>query len=677
MAGLWLLLAQPSLDVVWEDHPSHFALVLVVALVNVLLAALIGYAARRRSDARLYLVALSFLTAAGFLGLHALATPGVVLAGPNAGFVLATPVGLFLAGIFAAASAADISSLAAARARRWESILAVAVVLLMAAWGLASLLGVGQLGRPLDVEEARGPLALVAWVGVALYLLAGLGYLRLYRRRPSVVSIGIVTAFVLLAEAMYAQTVARNWHATWWEWHVLMALAFGFVAYSAHVQYRREGSVTSLFRSVSLEQTIRSIREEYATALEDLVASLERGATSGSREPLAGVTTRLAATFDLSEGQTSVLERAAEALFSERDQVRRLAAMAAIGREARVIVDEAELLARSLGHLRGAFRREAISIGLLREGRLTFDAGEPGSEGLTGQPSPGQLELAPRAVAEMRSLTLEREDLASIALPLTVKDRAAGVLLVERTGSGSFDERERSLLESLASQLSIALENARLYRQIDQLFRQYMSPDVATALLSDPEQAALGGAIVEVTVLFADLRGFTSFSERALPGEVVGMLNRYFEVVVPIVISQGGTVVQFIGDAIMAIFNAPARQPDHALRAARAALEIQTSVEGIAAGREGWPRFRVGINTGPALVGNVGSTEVRSFTAIGDTVNLAARLQGLAEVGRIVIGEATYAELGASARVEPLGQLEIKGKSRPVEAYVLLALGER
>jgi class 3 adenylate cyclase len=675
MAGLWLLLAQPSLDIVWEDHASHFGLVLAVALINVLLAGLIGSAARRRSDARLYLVALSFLTAAGFLGLHALATPGVVLAGPNAGFVLATPVGLFLAGIFAAASAADVSSLVAARARRWESVLAVAVVLLMAAWGSVSLLGIGQLGRPLDVEEARGPLAVVAWVGVALYLLAGLGYLRLYRRRPSVVSIGIVTAFALLAEALYTQTLARNWHASWWEWHLLMALAFGFVAYSAHVQYRREGSITSLFRSVSLEQTIRSIREEYAAALEDLVASLERGAERGATEPPAGVTARLAATFDLSEGQTSVLERAAEALFSERDQVRRLAAMAAIGRETRVIIDEEELLARSLGHLRGAFRRETISIGLLRDGRLTFAPGAPGSEGLSGQPSE-EFALAKRAMAELRPVTLEREGSGTMALPITVKDRAAGVLLVERTGSATFDERERSLLESLASQLSIALENARLYRQIDQLFRQYMSPDVATALLSDPEQAALGGAIVEVTVLFADLRGFTSFSERAQPGEVVGMLNRYFEVVVPLVIGQGGTVVQFIGDAIMAIFNAPARQPDHALRAARAALEMQASVEGIAAGREGWPRFRVGLNTGPALVGNVGSTEVRSFTAIGDTVNLAARLQGLAEVGRIVIGEATLAELGAKAQVEPLGQLEIKGKARPVEAFVLRGLGE-
>jgi class 3 adenylate cyclase len=342
-----------------------------------------------------------------------------------------------------------------------------------------------------------------------------------------------------------------------------------------------------------------------------------------------------------------------------------------------VILDEDELLARSLGHLRGAFRRETISLGLLREGRLSFDAEDASGAGLSGQPSPERLELASRALTEMRPVTLEREELASIALPITVKDRAAGVLVVERPGRGVFDERERSLLESLASQLSIALENARLYRQIDQLFRQYMSPDVATALLSDPEQAALGGAIVEVTVLFADLRGFTTFSEQAQPGDVVGMLNRYFEVVVPVVIGQGGTVVQFIGDAIMAIFNAPARQPDHALRAARAALEMQASVEGIAAGREGWPRFRVGINTGPALVGNVGSTEVRSFTAIGDTVNLAARLQGLAEVGRIVIGETTYAELGAVAQVEPLGQLEIKGKSRPVEAYVLLELTER
>src|SRR3712207_3831616 len=99
-----------------------------------------------------------------------------------------------------------------------------------------------------------------------------------------------------------------------------------------------------------------------------------------------------------------------------------------------------------------------------------------------------------------------------------------------------------------------------------------MSPAVATSLIADPEQAGLGGRTAEVTVLIADLRGFTSFSERHAPDEVVGMLNRFFGAVVPVVLGEGGTVVQFVGDEVMALFGAPTRQPDHALRAARAAL---------------------------------------------------------------------------------------------------------
>ena len=180
----------------------------------------------------------------------------------------------------------------------------------------------------------------------------------------------------------------------------------------------------------------------------------------------------------------------------------------------------------------------------------------------------------------MRPVELGEEVLAC---PLTVKDLPAGVLLTRR--AGGFSERDRSLFASLASQLSMGLENARLYHQIDALFRQYMSPDVATELLADPEKAALGGAVIPVTAFFADLRGFTSFSEKATPEQIVVMLNRYFELATAAILAEGGTVVQFVGDALMALFNAPARQPDHPLRAARAALAMQAAVEQVAAAR--------------------------------------------------------------------------------------------
>jgi class 3 adenylate cyclase len=220
----------------------------------------------------------------------------------------------------------------------------------------------------------------------------------------------------------------------------------------------------------------------------------------------------------------------------------------------------------------------------------------------------------------------------------------------------------------------MGMENARLYHQLDGLFHAYMSPDVATALLADPEQAALGGAVVEVTALFADLRGFTGFSERSTPEEIVEMLNRYFEHATAAILSEGGTVVQFVGDALMALFNAPARQDDHPVRAARAALAMQAAVEAIAASSPGWPRFRVGINTGPALVGNIGSTALRSFNAMGDAVNVAARLESVAQPGQVVIGESTRALLPPDAAVEPLGELAVKGRQSGVVAYRLFGL---
>jgi class 3 adenylate cyclase len=195
---------------------------------------------------------------------------------------------------------------------------------------------------------------------------------------------------------------------------------------------------------------------------------------------------------------------------------------------------------------------------------------------------------------------------------------------------------------------------------------------VATALLADPTQAALGGDVAEVTVLFADLRGFTPFSERTTPDRVVAMLNQRFGRAVPVLLANGGTIVQFVGDAVMALFNAPARQPDHALRAARAALGMQAAIEAVAEREPDWPRFRVGVNTGPALIGNIGSDEFRNFTAIGDTVNLAARLeQEVAEAGQVVVGPTTHAAIKHLAIARPLDPIEVKGKRDPVACWVL------
>jgi class 3 adenylate cyclase len=674
LLGLWLLIARPQFDIHWQHEPTHFWLIAGFAAVNSVLGALMSEAARRRTDARLFLVALAFLSSAGFLLLHALATPTVLIPNRNTGFMIATPVGVLVAACYAAASSLEFSPARASLIMRWQALLRGGLVLLMLGWAVVSLLNLPPLNAPIAAEVAYGPLAALAIAGVAIYSIAALRYYLIYRRRPAVMLIAVITAFALLAESMIAIVVAPNWNASWWLWHILMGIGFGFVAYSAYVQYRREGSAAGLFNSIYLEQTIAQIRAEYNTALEALVSAFRQQAESDAAPPVRLAAARLRERFDLTEGQTEVLAQAAEALAAEREQLQRLEALVAIGQESSVILEERDLLRQSLALTTEAFRRDQIRIGVLNDGQLSF---------LTTDRSQS---VGP-AVAEVRKQTLAKALRGApiveaavgggvlLALPLMVKSHAVGVLEVVRE-QGQIADRDRWLLRSLASQLSMALENVRLYRQIEALFRQYMAPSVATALLANPSQAALGGAITELTVLFADLRGFTSFSERSSPEQVVALLNRYFGIATPLVLAEGGTVDKFVGDAMMVLFNAPARQPDHALRAARAALAMQAAIEQIAADNAGWPRFRIGINTGPALVGNIGSAELRNFTAIGDTVNLASRLETSAASGQIVIGAATYAQIRDFAVVRPLGGIEVKGKTAPVEAFVLLGLRE-
>ena len=670
LLGLWLLLAVPSADLLVEHHPTHFWLVVLVAAVNVGLALLVDRAARRHDDPRLLLVGLGFLAAALFFVLHALATPGVLLDTRNGGFQLATPVGLALGALFTAASALDFPGDRARRVLTAGPWLRSGVYTVAAVWGVVSLSGLPPLADPSITDRLSTPLIVTATVAVILYVYVAVRFHLLYRRRRSVVLLSLVTASILLAESMVAVVLSINWHLTWWLWHVLMVLAFGYVAYSAYVGYRREGTTTGLFDGVRTDETVRAVRAEYEAALETLVGALRRQeAGEISAAEMGLITAGMEHRFGLTEGQTAVLGRAADALRHEREQIGRLAVLVAIGHESRVRVLEQDLLQRAVRRVADGFGGDGVRVGLLGNGRLRFP------DELATDPSwrvaDDVTQRAEEAVATdgLGSVTLDE---AILACPLTVKDRPAGVLLTRRPSG--FSERDRSLFASLASQLSMGMENARLYHQLDGLFRQYMSPDVATALLADPEQAALGGAVVEVTSLFADLRGFTGFSERSTPEEIVEMLNRYFEHATAAILHEGGTVVQFVGDALMALFNAPARQDDHPVRAARAALAMQAAVEATAASTPGWPRFRVGVNTGPALVGNIGSTALRSFNAMGDAVNVAARLESVAQPGQVVIGESTRARLPPDAAVEPLGELAVKGRRGGVVAYRLFGL---
>lgn len=369
----------------------------------------------------------------------------------------------------------------------------------------------------------------------------------------------------------------------------------------------------------------------------------------GEQAPPGAVAARLADRFELSDQQVAVLKRGAEALGAERDRVRKLAGLVALGRESSVIHAEDALLTRVMAAIADAFPGDQFRLGLVRAGELSFSNDTAAQ--LAGSPAEN----------------------GALELPLLVKGQVAGVIEAYRPG-GAFTDADAALLRSFATQSSIALENARLYKNLDGLFRSYMSPAVATALLADPDQAGLGGAITEVTVLMADLQGFTAFAEGTSPDHVVAMLNTYYGAVVPVILESGGTVLEFVGDAVMAIWGAPVRQPDHASRAARVGLQLHAVVAEAAAEHPDWPRFRMGINTGPALVGNVGAEQIRSFTAIGDTINLAARLHSLAEPGQVVLGPGTSAALGTTARLSEHSWVTVKGKRDPVQICVLHAL---
>lgn len=179
----------------------------------------------------------------------------------------------------------------------------------------------------------------------------------------------------------------------------------------------------------------------------------------------------------------------------------------------------------------------------------------------------------------------------------------------------------------------------------------------------------------EISVLFGDLVGFTTFAARSTPAEVASVLDAYWGVAAPLITRRfGGEVEKFIGDGIMATFNSRGDQPDHALRASRAALALQREVRRLAEQHPEWPLMRVGVNSGAALVREIGGEGYVAYPLVGDAVNTGSRLEGLAPPGGVLVGSETYEQLPDGAVVEPRAGLRIKGKDDAIDAYVLLAL---
>jgi adenylate cyclase len=214
---------------------------------------------------------------------------------------------------------------------------------------------------------------------------------------------------------------------------------------------------------------------------------------------------------------------------------------------------------------------------------------------------------------------------------------------------------------------------------ITSVFGKYVSPVVIESLIKNPDQLNLGGEKRDITIFFSDIRGFTPISEKLDPEALVSLLNEYLTEMSSIIIKNNGLVDKYMGDAIMAFWGAPIDQPNHAELACDSSLEMMEKLRQLQKKwkKEGIPSFDIGIglNSGEAIVGNMGSSKRFDYTAMGDNVNLASRLEGLNKTYKtnIIISENTYKMVKDKFKVKKLGTVTVKGKKKPVVIYELLS----
>jgi len=210
------------------------------------------------------------------------------------------------------------------------------------------------------------------------------------------------------------------------------------------------------------------------------------------------------------------------------------------------------------------------------------------------------------------------------------------------------------------------LIEARQRKWISSVLGKYVSDSVAKEIMEKGEEALkLKGTKKTITILFADVRGFTAMSEKMNPERVVSILNRYLSRMTDIVFKHNGTLDKYVGDEIMATYNVPLDLKDHAIHAVKTAIDMQRASRKM--GKE--LKYGIGINTGPAIVGNIGSKKRLDYTVIGDSVNLAARLCGKAEPDQIILSDSTYQLVKGKIKTRSLGEIQVKGKVKPIKVY--------
>src|SRR5260370_25344156 len=269
---------------------------------------------------------------------------------------------------------------------------------------------------------------------------------------------------------------------------------------------------------------------------------------------------------------------------------------------------------------------------------------------------------------------------STICAPLFTEAGVHGALYADRLDPFSaFKPDDLELISAVAAQTAIAVENVRAHERLarEEVARanygRFLPEYVVKQLLENPDSFKLGGVTQTITVLFADIRGFTRISEHAAPEKIVQLLNTYFSAMTDIIFAHGGTLDKYLGDGLMALFGAPTATPKDAANAVNAAVAMQRRLIGInqELSAEGFPEIGVGIglHTGETIVGYIGSERRYEYTAIGDTVNTASRLESNAKGGQVLISEATAKAARTRYHLTPREPISVKNREQPVPLF--------
>ncbi|HEX7087296.1 MAG TPA: adenylate/guanylate cyclase domain-containing protein [Vicinamibacterales bacterium] len=263
--------------------------------------------------------------------------------------------------------------------------------------------------------------------------------------------------------------------------------------------------------------------------------------------------------------------------------------------------------------------------------------------------------------------------------PLWTGQDVFGILYVDTPTTLMFSPADLDLFVTVANYAAVAIDQARLAARLleetkrRERLQRYHSPAVAARIINgtDAADTILEAHERDVSVLFADIVGFTTLSETLPPSEVAALLNTYFTAMTDVIFEHEGTLDKFIGDGVLAVFGAPLSQPDHAVRAVRAAADMRETLQRLNARDLPRPvRMRLAVNSGRALVGDIGAPRRRDFTVLGDVVNTASRLQAsICKPDQILVSESTYRMAEGAIEARPLGSVTVKGRSEPVTIY--------